>query len=93
MLDTRSGEILSAIEGVEYLKIAPNLATFFEIFMTWIQVYQSFEDILPDANSEDYDDELYYKIKHEKIIPKFLNTIKNLLTTNEIENLNEFWFG
>lgn len=61
--------------------------------MIWIQVYQSFEDILPDADSEDYDDELYYKINSEQIIPRFLNMLESFLRVEEIENLNEFWFG
>jgi hypothetical protein len=81
--------ILAAIEGANYIQIAPSLSVFFQILTTLLISSQFHKENEPDAD-EDFEEWISYN--EEIVQPYFLQQVREILDEEHLENLKTFLY-
>ena len=82
--------IYAAIEGVNYVKIAPSLEIFFKILTELLKTECEMNKIGP-CEEENFEE--YVAFYEKEITPCFLENVKNILDVEYLNNLQEFLFS
>jgi hypothetical protein len=81
--------ILAAIEGVNYIEIAPSLDVFFQILTKLLTSSQFHKENEPDAD-EDFEEWISYN--EEIVQPYFLQQVTEMLDEEHLQNLKTFLY-
>ncbi|GEM_PF-1951954 len=82
--------ILAAIEGVNYMEIAPSLSAFFQILTELLKSSQLHKENEPDAD-ENFEEWITYN--QEIVQPNFLEQIRRIVNDEHLQNLKDFLFS